>query len=350
MTFPAPRRFLRAAFAAALGWLAAALPATAQEVTLRLHQFLPAQANVPTNLLHPWADRVEAASNGRIKIERYPAMQLGGTPPQLIDQARDGTVDIVWTLPGYTPGRFPTTEVFELPFVMTNAKAASQAYWDMFEKHMKDGEFADVHMIATWVHGPGVIHSRQPVEKLEDLKGMKLRAPSRIVNTLLGHLGATPVGMPVPAVTEALSRGVIDGAVVPWEVAPSVKIEELVSHHTEFAEGQALYTATFVLAMNKARYEALPDDLKKVIDDNSGRELSALFGWTQEHYDGPARQLAVDRGNTILRLDADATARWKDAAQPVIDGWIEEMNGRGLDGAALVEEARALIAKYTEAQ
>jgi TRAP-type C4-dicarboxylate transport system substrate-binding protein len=240
--------------------------------------------------------------------------------------------------------------VFELPFVMTNAKAASQAYWDMFEKHMKDGEFADVHMIATWVHGPGVIHSRQKVEKLDDLKGMKLRAPSRIVNTLLGHLGATPVGMPVPAVTEALSRGVIDGAVVPWEVAPSVKIEELVSHHTEFAEGQALYTATFVLAMNKARYEALPDDLKKVIDDNSGRELSALFGWTQEHYDGPARQLAVDRGNTILRLDADATARWKDAAQPVIDGWIEEMNGRGLDGAALVDEARALIAKYTEAQ
>ena len=350
MTFPAPRRFLRAAFAAALGALAAILPASAQEVTLRLHQFLPAQANVPTNLLHPWADRVEAASNGRIKIERYPAMQLGGTPPQLIDQAQDGTVDIVWTLPGYTPGRFPTTEVFELPFVMTNAKAASQAYWDMFEKHMKDGEFADVHMIATWVHGPGVIHSRRKVEKLDDLKGMKLRAPSRIVNTLLGHLGATPVGMPVPAVTEALSRGVIDGAVVPWEVAPSVKIEELVSHHTEFAEGQALYTATFVLAMNKARYDALPDDLKKVIDDNSGRELSGMFGWTQEHYDGPARQLAVDRGNTILRLDADATATWKDAAQPVIDGWIEEMNGRGLDGRALVDEARALIEKYTEAQ
>lgn len=350
MTFPAPRVLCRAACAAVLGWLAAALPAGAQEVTLRLHQFLPAQANVPTNLLHPWADRVEAASNGRIKIERYPAMQLGGTPPQLIDQAQDGTVDIVWTLPGYTPGRFPTTEVFELPFIMTNAKAASQAYWDMFETHMRDGEFADVHMIATWVHGPGVIHSRQKVETLDDLKGLKLRAPSRIVNTLLGHLGATPVGMPVPAVTEALSRGVIDGAVVPWEVAPSVKIEELVGHHTEFAEGEALYTATFVLAMNKARYEALPDDLKKVIDDNSGRELSGLFGWTQEHYDGPARQLAVDRGNEIVRLDAEATAAWKEASQPVIDGWIEEMNGRGLDGQALVDEARALIAKYTQEQ
>ena len=350
MNRPSVRSFVAAALMAGAGLLAAAAPGLTQEVTLRLHQFLPAQANVPTNLLHPWADRVEADSGGRIRIERYPAMQLGGTPPQLIDQAQDGTVDIVWTLPGYTPGRFPLTEVFELPFMMTNAKAASMAYWDMFEEHMKDGEFADVHMIATWVHGPGVIHSREPVEKLDDLKGKKLRAPSRIVNTLLGHLGATPVGMPVPAVTEALSRGVIDGAVVPWEVAPSVKIEELVSHHTEFAQGQALYTATFVLAMNKARYDSLPDDLKKVIDDNSGRELSGLFGWTQEHYDGPARQLAVDRGNTIVRLDEEATAAWKEVAQPVIDGWIEEMNGRGFDGAALVDEARALIEKYTAAQ
>src|SRR5690606_3660590 len=212
------------------------------------------------------------------------------------------------------------------------------------------GEFADVHILATWVHGPGVIHSSRPVETLQDLRGMKLRAPSRIINTLLGELGATPVGMPVPAVTEALSRGVIDGAVIPWEVAPSVKVEELVSHHTEFAGGEALYTATFVLAMNKARYESLPEDLKKVIDDNSGRELSGLFGRTQEHYDGPARQLAVDRGNTIVELDADEVAAWKAASRPVIDGWIAEMNGRGIDGQALVDEARELIAKYTAQQ
>ncbi|RIK84300.1 MAG: C4-dicarboxylate ABC transporter [Hyphomicrobiales bacterium] len=344
------RSLAAAAALAAAAWMAAPAAASAQEVTLRLHQFLPAQANVPTNLLYPWADRVEAQSGGRIRIERYPAMQLGGTPPQLIDQAQDGTVDIVWTLPGYTPGRFPTTEVFELPFMMSNAEAASKAYWDMFEKHMKDGEFADVHILATWVHGPGVIHSSRPVETLQDLRGMKLRAPSRIINTLLGELGATPVGMPVPAVTEALSRGVIDGAVIPWEVAPSVKVEELVSHHTEFAGGEALYTATFVLAMNKARYESLPEELRKIIDDNSGREVSGLFGRTQEHYDGPARQLAVDRGNTIVELDADEVAAWKAASRPVIDGWIAEMNGRGLDGQALVDEARELIAKYTAQQ
>lgn len=344
------RSFLASAALVASGLLAMPGAASAQEVTLRLHQFLPGQANVPVNLLYPWADRVEAASGGRIKIERYPAMQLGGTPPQLIDQAQDGTVDIVWTLPGYTPGRFPSTEVFELPFIMTNAEATSKAYWDFFEAHMKDGEFAGVHMIATWVHGPGAIHANRAVEKLEDLRGMKVRAPSRIINVLLGELGATPIGMPVPAVTEALSRGVIDGAVIPWEVAPSVKVEELVSHHTEFAEGEALYTATFVLAMNKARYDSLPDDLKKVIDGNSGRELSALFGKTQEDADAPARQLAVDRGNAIVRLDAEQTAIWKAASQPVVDGWVAEMDARGLDGQGLLDEARALIGKYTAAQ
>lgn len=107
--------------------------AFAQDVTLKLHQFLPAQANVPKYVLDVWADKVEKESGGRIKIERYPSMQLGGKPPELIDQVIDGVADIVWTVSGYTPGRFPTTEVFELPFMMTNAEAASHAYWDMFD-------------------------------------------------------------------------------------------------------------------------------------------------------------------------------------------------------------------------
>jgi TRAP-type C4-dicarboxylate transport system substrate-binding protein len=339
-----------AASIASAGWLATTTSSLAQEVTLRLHQFLPAQANVPKHALDPWADKVEAESGGRIKIERYPAMQLGGTPPQLIDQALDGTVDIVWTLPGNTPGRFPSTEVFELPFMMTNAEATSQAYWDLFEARMKDGEFADLHIVAAWVHGPGVIHSKTPVEKMADLQGMKVRAPTRIVNALLGQLGATPVGMPIPAVPEGLSKGVIDGAVVPWEVAPSLKIQELVSNHTEFGGDHAVYTTTFVLAMNKAKYESLPDDLRKVIDDNSGRDVSGLFGKTQQHYDAPGRELAVAASNNIVTLSAEQVDEWKAAAQPVIDNWVAEMDGKGLDGKGLLDDARALIEKYTAAQ
>lgn len=330
--------------------MVAAAQSYAQEVTLRLHQFLPAQANVPKLVLDPWADRIEKASNGRIKIERYPSMQLGGTPPELMDQATDGTVDIVWTLPGSTPGRFPSTEVFELPFMMTNAEATSRAYWDLFQEHMKDTEFKDVHILGTWVHGPGVIHSNTPIKQLSDLKGLKIRAPTRIINTLLGQLGATPVGMPVPAITEALSKGVIDGCVIPWEVTPSLKVPELVHNHTEFGGDHALYTTTFVLAMNKAKYDSLPDDLKKVIDDNSGADFSALAGKTQAAADVPSRKIAVDMGNNIITLPPEKVKAWQEAAQPVIDNWVKDMDAKGLHGQELLDEARALIKKYTDEQ
>jgi TRAP-type C4-dicarboxylate transport system substrate-binding protein len=335
-----------AAFAA-LATAFSAVPAMAQEVTLKMHQFLPAQANVPRLVLDVWADKVEADSNGRIKVERYPSMQLGGKPPELMDQAIDGVADIVWTVVGYTPGRFPSTEVFELPFMMTNARAVSRAYWQMFEKHMKDTEFKDVHILATWVHGPGMIHTNVPVNTPADMNGLKIRGGSRSVNSLLTKLGATPVGMPVPAVSEGLSKGVIDGTTIPWEVTAALKVPELVKNHTEFS-GSALYTLTFVLAMNKDKYNALPDDLKAVIDQNSGEEFSVFAGGTQADADGPARDNAVALGNNIITLDAEATKEWRALSQPIYDEWVADMKGKGIDGQALIDEARMLIDKYTE--
>ena len=321
--------------------------ASAQEVTLTLHQFLPPQANVPAKILDVWADSVEEDSGGRIKIDRYPSMQLGGKPPELMDQAIDGVADIVWTVVGYTPGRYPSTEVFELPFMMTDARAASRAYWEMFEKHMKDKEFKDVHILGTWVHGPGLIHVNKEVRTPADMEGLKIRGGSRLANALLEKVGATPVGMPVPAVPEGLSKGVIDGTTIPWEVTAALKIPELVENHTEF-EGNALYVLTFVLAMNKDRYESLPDDLKKVIDDNSGLEFSVFAGGQMQEDDGPARQAAVDRGNNIVTLSEDEAQAWREVASPIYDEWVAEMNEKGIDGQALIDEARMLIDKYTE--
>lgn len=332
--------------AAAFGCMTA-LPAMAQDVTLRMHQFLPDQANVPNLILYPWADRVEEASNGRIKIERYGSMQLGGSPPELMDQAIDGVADIVWTVVGYTPGRYPSTEVFELPFMMTNARAASRAYWEMYEKHMKDTEFKDVHILGTWVHGPGMIHANREINVPGDMQGLKIRGGSRLINDYLSVLGATPVGMPVPAVPEGLSKGVIDGTTIPWEVTSALKVPELVKNHTEF-EGKALYVLTFVLAMNKDRYEALPDDLKKVIDDNSGLEFSVFAGGTQADSDAPAREAAVAMGNNIVTVSEEDAKAWRDAAQPVYDSWVADMDSKGIDGQALIDEATMLIEKYTE--
>lgn len=331
----------------------AALMATgayAQEVTLKLHQFLPAQANVPKLILDVWADNIEKDSGGRIKVERFPSMQLGGAPPELLDQAIDGVADVVWTVVGYTPGRFPSTEVFELPFMVEDARAASYAYWKMFETHMKDNEFKDVHILGTWVHGPGMFHTADPVEKPEDLQGMKIRGASRMVNTLLEKLGAEPVGMPVPAIPEALSKGVIDGTTIPWEVTGALKVPELVGNHTEF-EGPALYNVTFVLAMNKGVYDGLPDDLKAVIDKDSGLDFSIFAGGTQADSDGPSRQVAVDRGNNIITISQeDAKANWMPIVEPIYAAWVAEMQSKGIDGQALIDEARKLMGEEIAAR
>ncbi len=336
---PNRRSILVRACAAAALIGASAGYAAAQEVTLRLHQFLPAQANVPAKILDPWADKVEAESGGRIEVQRFPAMQLGGTPPQLIDQAIDGVADIIWTVAGYTPGRFPRAEVFELPFTMTDAEAASRAYWQLAEETMMDADFKDFKVLGLWVHGPGLIHSKDPISSTADLNGVTLRAPTRTTTSLFSALGATAVGMPVPAVPEALSKGVIDATVIPWEVTGALKVPELVSNHTEFGD-EVLYTTAFIFAMNKDRYEALPDDLKAVIDGNSGLEFSGFAGRQMQEDDGPARQVAVDRGNNIITLTPDQVAEWREAAQSTITDWVAQMDADGMVGTGL--RARAL--------
>lgn len=319
--------------------------AAAQDVTLRMHQFLPAQANVPKNTLVPWAERIQEASGGRIEIQHFPAMQLGGKPPELIDQVIDGIADIVWTVSGYTPGRFPRTEVFELPFMMNDAEATSRAYWQLAEETMMDADFSDFKVLGLWVHGPGLIHSKSPIQTIEDLNGVKLRAPTRVTNNLFSSLGATPVGMPVPAVPEALSKGVIDATVIPWEVTGALKVPELVSNHTTFP-GASLYTTTFIFAMNKDRFEALPDDLKVIIDEHSGADFSAMAGKQMQADDEPSRVAAVERGNNIIELTEGEIQIWRDASQATVDGWIAEMDANGVGGTSLFEEATALIEKY----
>lgn len=338
------RSLMNIAGGAALA-LGIASAATAADYEYNLQSFLPAQATIPADIIDVWADRVEAASGNRIKINRFPSMQLGGKPPQLIDQVLDGAIDMTWNVVGYTPGRFPSTEVFELPFIVNDARAASAAFWTMMKEHMENTEFKSVKVLGTWVHGPGMIHTSRPVVTPSDLGGMKIRGGSRQVNALLNQLGATPVGMPVPAVPEALSKGVIDGTTIPWEVTRALKVPELVQNHTEFT-GPMLYTITFVLVMNKDKFNDLPADLQKVLDDNSGMDFSVFAGGTQSDADGPSRQLAVDRGNNIITLDAAQSAAWAAAAAPVYDTWLAEMKDRGIDGQALIDQAKALMAAY----
>ncbi len=342
------RTLLKSGAAAALG--GSALTGFAQQaVTLKFHTFMAPQSNVWLNMHKAWMDKVEKDSGGRIKFEGYPAMQLGGTPVQLYDQARDGVVDVVWTLPGNTAGRFPRVEVFELPFMMTNAEATSKAYWEYVQTLAPD-EFKDVQVIALQVHGPGVIHTAdKAVKNVGDMRGLKMRAPTRQVTKLMGALGATPVGMPLPQIPDALSKGTINGCVIPWEVVPSVKVHELTKFHAEFdPAGGSLYTTTFVMAMNKAKYNSLPPDLQKVIDANSGMGTSAFLGRTQQAGDGAGRKSAADRGNQISTIGAAEAQEFRRRSRQLEVEWVEDMNKRGFDGRKLLDGARALIEKHTK--
>ncbi len=318
----------------------------AQTVTLKVHHFLPAGSAAQTMLIQPWCDQLAHDSKNKLKCQIYPSMQLGGTPSQLFDQAREGVVDVIWTLPGYTSGRFLLMEVFELPFMMQNPEATSRAVWD-YVQQADSAEFKDVKTLAFHVHGDGVFHmSRKPITTMADLKGMKVRTSTRQTNKLLTALGATPVAMPVTAVSEALSKSVIDGALAPYDVVPSVKIQDLAKFHSEVDPREpAIYTATFMLVMNQARYDSLPPDLKKVVDANSGQALSGKAGKAFVAADAIGKQLTLKNSHNVIA--ADELQRWKVAVQPVTDAWVTEVNARGFNGQQLLATARRLIVKHS---
>jgi TRAP-type C4-dicarboxylate transport system substrate-binding protein len=340
-------RRLIAAAAAALA-LAAPLAARAQAVVLKVHHFLPATSNAHRALIQPWCDKIAKESGDRLKCQIYPAMQLGGTPAQLFDQVRDGVADVVWTVPTYAAGRFTKSEVFELPFMAHTAKAGSQALWAYVQKNALD-EFRGTKLILVHVHDGAVFHFAKAQPKtLAELKGLKVRAATRINSKMLGALGATPVQMPLPQVPESMSKGVIDGAMVPWEGVPAIKLQEIAKYHLEVPQGEPQFSNTiFALAMNQAKYDALPADLKKVIDANSGLAMSAWAG--EKAFDAvvPAhRKLAQDRGNTIVRLPEPEYQAWVKATEKVDDEWVSEVSAKGSDGKRLLQEARALIKQY----
>jgi TRAP-type C4-dicarboxylate transport system substrate-binding protein len=340
---------LTAAFGLAVGLGLTAAPADAQEVTLRLHTFLPPVANPVKTFLIPWAEKVGKESDGRIKVEVYPAMQLGGKPPQLLDQVRDGVADIVWTLPGFTAGRMPKVETFELPFINRNALSTTLALQEFQDKWLED-ELADYHVIIMHAHAGSLFMTREPIEKLEDLKGMKLRAASRTGVWVLEALGASAVGVDLTELAPMLSKGTINGSLLPYEIAPAVKMHELVDYFTILAEPQTRIGPTvFAFLMNKDSYDRLPDDLKKVIDDNSGDNIAEWVGQNWDEIEEPGLQvMQSDPNNKFNQISPEETQRIRDAVQPVFTRFYEEMDKLGVDGEAMVEDARTLVDKYSQ--
>ena len=325
----------------------AATTAGAQDVVLRLHHFLPPGATIQKLVFEPWCDKIGKESGGRLKCQIYPSMQLGGTPPQLFDQARDGVADIVWTLPTYQAGRFMKSEVFELPFMAKSAEVGSPAFWEYIQKNSLD-EFRGVKLLAAHLHDGSLFHfANKRVQTVDEMKGLKVRGPTRIGTKFLTALGVTPVQMPLPQVPESIAKGVIDGAMVPWEGTPPIKLHEIAKYCLDNAPGQPkMSNSIFVIAMNPAKYDALPADLKKVIDANSGIAWSAQNGMVWVGTTEPAKKLAVAAQNVFDTLSPAEYTKMQAAADVVTKEWISDVGAKGANGQQLLDAAKALIRKH----
>jgi len=326
-----------------------AMPAQSQTVTLRMHTFIPPVANPAKTFLIPWAKKIEKDSGGALKIQPFWAMQLGGRAPQLLDQVRDGVVDIVWTLPGFTPGRMPRVEPFELPFVHKDALSTTLALQDYGPKHLGP-DLKGYKPLLIHAHAGFLFQTKKPIRKLADVKGMKLRAASRGGVWLLNALGATGIGLPLPQIPSALSKGVIDGVTLPYEIAPAVKTPDLVSHFSVLAgEQPRLGTNVFTFLMNENSYNKLPKNLQAVIDKNAGGNIAEMAGKNWDAIEAPGLAVVKSKKkNQFHTIPATEVAKMKAAAQPVFARWFAEMKKINVDGPALLSDARDMIAKHSK--
>ncbi|MDZ7711886.1 MAG: TRAP transporter substrate-binding protein [Rhodovibrio sp.] len=338
-------RLLKLAAATCAGALIAG-SAQAQEVTLTVHHFLSSKSVTHTRMIEPWAKEVEERSNGRIEIKIFPSMSLGGKPPELYRQARDGTADIVWTLIGYTPGVFPRTEVFELPNVHTgDARATNLAIHDTFDR--LEADFEEVEPLLVHVHAGNALHLRETeVTKPEDVKGLKLRTPSRTGAWMIESWGAEPVGMPVPALPQAMSKGTVDGALIPFEILAPLKLHQLTEFSVEGADGNRFGTSVFLFAMNKERYQELPADLQKIIDETTDRAFAERMGELWNSVEQTGKDLQRESGGKVIQLTPEQTQAFNEITQSVTQRWIDQAKERGIEGEALVEAAKDAIAKH----
>jgi TRAP-type transport system periplasmic protein len=315
------------------------------QVTLKLHHFFSSVSSSHDKFLAPWARKVEAESGGRIRIEIFPSMQLGGAPAQLLDQVRDGLADIVWAMPASTPGRFAKIEVFELPFVPSGrALVNSRAIEDYAAANLLD-EFREFRPVCFSCRDHGVLHANRIIRTIDDLRSLRLHVANRLAAESVHALGAQGASFPIPQVPIAVTGHVIDGCLDPWDVVPGLRLHDLLKFHTDFAES-ALSTATFVLAMNKTIHDRLPRDLKMIIDNNSGQVAAGMAGAMWDIEAKAVANMVRDRGDPITVLAAEEVSHWRKATEPVIAAWLKEIKTHKVDGGKLIASATTLMAKY----
>ncbi len=311
----------------------------AKAETLRYAHFMPAQSWQNEKMFLDWAKAVNEASDGELDVKIFPAQTLGKAPAGY-DNAKNGVADIAWTVQGYTAGRFPLSQIMELPGLFKKAEVGSCAFQKLYDSGALDEEYKDTHVLFVHTHGPGQLHMGQkPVKTLADLKGMKLRRPTAVIGTLLDELGAEPVGLPAPAIYENLERGVIDGYMITWESVVAFRLAELTKYHTDFG----FYSLSFVTTMNKRKYESLSEKAKAAIDANSGMKWSLVAGKGYDEADAAAIEELKSNSETYEIPEAEL-AEWQAAADRAKEIYLTELDSKGLPGT----ETYAKIQGYVE--
>ena len=317
--------------------------AFAQKKKLRMASWLPPLHHM-TASARAWADTVEKASGGTLEID---VLKTGlGKPPAQYDLTKNNIVDLAYGVAGYTPGRFPAFQMMELPFFAPDAEAGSAALWDWYTRnglHLK--EMGDVKLISAFVHGPGVLHSKSKITKLEDLKGLKTRVGGGGVE-MGKRLGAVPVPMSATKNYESLQKGTTTATFLPWESVKGFNIAELVKYHLEIPGG--LYTTSFFVSMSPKTWESLSAKQKKAFEEAGGLNGSRFLGNRWAMADKEGLKAAKDAGNSVSTLSESEVKRWAEKLEFMEPDWIAKVNEKGLDGKALLADLKKTLTKYSK--
>jgi TRAP-type transport system periplasmic protein len=292
-------------------------------------------------LLDAWGKEVEKKTNGKVKVNYYAAGTLVPAS-QSYDAVTKGIADVSNHVLGYTVGKFPLTEIIDLPLGYPNNTVPTKLA-NAFYNKFKPKEFDEVKVLWFHAQAPGIIHTKsKPITKLEDLKGMKMRTYGSNAK-LMGYLGGTPVAMPMTDVYDALSRGVADGLMAAYEALEGFRIGEQVKYHTENYDTS--YSATFVVAMNKKKWNSLPPDVQQVIDGMSP-EYIEKFASMWDEIEKSGKQYCIKRGNKIITLDKAEQAKWVAKAQPLFEDYTKRMKEKGLPGDEALKFARDYLKPF----
>jgi TRAP-type C4-dicarboxylate transport system substrate-binding protein len=332
---------LRAAmFAATL--LAGTMPVAAQ-TPLALSSWVPPGHALTTTQIE-WCAMLEQKVPGKVKCNALP--RPVAAPPGTFDAVRNGLADISFAVHGYTPSRFVTPQVAEFPFLGNLSETVSVAFQRIYARYPAFAEeHKGVKVLAVFTHGPGIVfNTKRPITKVDDLAGLKFRVGGGMVNEISKALGMNVTLKPAPESYELLSTGVMDGTLFPAESAESFKIEKIIRYATTFPGG--LYNTSFVFVMNQAKYDSLPPEVKKAIDEMSGEFLARMVGRAWDKADRRGIALMQANGVEFTKADAAFVGGVKAKTNALEDNWVKAAEGRGLkDAKKVLAEFRAEIAK-----